>query len=363
VNEDASPDRAGLPLVESIDGLLLPLVEQLEEVVVISSAGRTSAEVQITFVNNAFTRITGYTFDEVAGLPPQFLRGWDPDWTALQDVYARLYRGDAVRANATIMCRAGQELPAEWLVLPLRNRAGEIRHFGAIARPLTQERRSGQLLHELSGRLLRVQDEERRMIARELHDSTAQDLAAVAMSLSSLQKRLEGKDANTETVLADSVAVVQQCYNEIRTLSALLHPPLLDALGLQRAVPHYVERFGQRSGLKIELEVEENLGRLGREVETALFRIVQESLGNVSRHSESLSAVVRLRRSDHSVILEVEDQGIGLPAEVRAKINDPAAAFGIGITGMRERLRQLGGALQIDSTAGGTLVRATVPLP
>src|SRR5690606_33160672 len=146
-----------------------------------------------------------------------------------------------------------------------RKRDGTISHFGAVARPLTQERRSSQLLHELSGRLLRVQDVERRSIARELHDSTAQDLAAVAMSLSSLQKRLEGRDHATETVLADSVAVVQQCYNEIRTLSALLHPPLLDALGLHRAVPHYVERFAQRSGLKIAVDMDDQLGRLGRE--------------------------------------------------------------------------------------------------
>jgi PAS domain S-box-containing protein len=250
--------------------------------------------VQITFVNSAFTRLSGFNFDEVAGLPPQFLRGWRPDWKELEHVYARLCRGEMVRANGHILCRTGAELLAEWVVLPVRNRQGEITHFGAVARPLTPERRSGQLLHELSGRLLRVQDEERRMIARELHDSTAQDLAAVAMSLSSLQKRLTGHDKNAETVLADSVAVVQQCYNEIRNLSALLHPPLLDALGLHRAVPHYVERFGQRSGLRITVEVDAQLGRLGREVETALFRIVQESLGNVSRHSESPSATVPL---------------------------------------------------------------------
>src|SRR5690606_21419762 len=220
----AALEGRALPVFESIDGLLIPLVEQLEEIVLLATAGAAPADVLITYVNSAFTRLSGFTFDEVAGLPPQFLRGWHAEWDELLSLYQRLNRGEVVRANAHIVCRSGEELAAEFVAIPIRKRDGTISHFGAVARPLTQERRSSQLLHELSGRLLRVQDVERRSIARELHDSTAQDLAAVAMSLSSLQKRLEARDGDSATVLADSVAVVQQCYNEIRNLSALLHP-------------------------------------------------------------------------------------------------------------------------------------------
>jgi len=215
-------------------------------------------------------------------------------------------------------------------------------------------------LRELSARLLQLQDEERRRIARELHDSVGQMLAALTMNLSAVQADIE-RLSKTATALADSEALVQEMSKEIRTISHLLHPPLLDEAGLSSALHWYVEGFAQRSNIQVDLQFPDDFGRLSQELETAVFRIVQESLTNVHRHSDSPVAKIRLVRSDKDVRVEVEDRGKGIPADKQYKIASTGQP-GVGIRGMRERVRQLGGNLEISSNGNGTLIVARLPL-
>lgn len=215
-------------------------------------------------------------------------------------------------------------------------------------------------LRHLTSRLLHLQDEERRRFARELHDSVGQTLAALGMNLSIVQKEI-ARMTKTAKTLSDSEALVQDMSKEIRTISHLLHPPLLDEAGLVSALHWYVEGFGQRSNIKVELGIPEHFGRLSQELETAVFRVVQECLTNIHRHSGSSIARIRIARSHHEVLVEVSDSGKGIPKEKQDEL--ALGAPGVGIAGMRERLRQLGGSLEINSDANGTIVSVHLPLP
>jgi signal transduction histidine kinase len=215
-------------------------------------------------------------------------------------------------------------------------------------------------LRELSARLLQSQDDERRRIARELHDSVGQMLAALTMNLSAVRADIE-RVTRTATTLADSEGLVQQMSTEVRTISHLLHPPLLDEAGLSSAVRWYLDGFAQRSKLKVDLDLPSDFGRLSRELETAIFRVVQECLTNIHRHSGSAIAKVRLRQRDGEVLVEVEDRGKGIPPEKQDQMATGGTP-GVGIRGMRERIRQLGGALEIVSNGTGTVVLARFPV-
>ena len=215
-------------------------------------------------------------------------------------------------------------------------------------------------LRELSARLLQLQDDERRRIARELHDSVGQMLAALNMNLSTVRADVE-RLAKTASALADSENLVQQMSTEVRTISHLLHPPLLDEAGLASALRWYVDGFVLRSKIKVALDLPEDFGRLPRESETAVFRVVQECLTNIHRHSESPIARIRLRQRDDHVTVEIEDKGKGIPPEKQEEMNSSGAP-GVGIRGMRERLRQLGGTLEIKSSGSGTIVVVELPL-
>jgi signal transduction histidine kinase len=215
-------------------------------------------------------------------------------------------------------------------------------------------------LRDLTARLMQSQDDERRRIARELHDSIGQLLAGVTMNLSAVRTDLEQlfKTANT---LADSEALIQEMNREVRTISHLLHPPLLDEAGLASALHWYVDGFTERSSIKVELEFPEDMERLSQETETAIFRMVQECLTNIHRHAKSPTARIRIMRTGSEVRVEVADQGQGIPAEKQremATLGNP----GVGVRGMRERLRQLGGSLAIDSGNQGTTVTARLPV-
>jgi signal transduction histidine kinase len=216
-------------------------------------------------------------------------------------------------------------------------------------------------LRELSARLLQLQDDERRRIARELHDSVGQMLAALNMNLSTVRADVE-RLAKTANALADSENLVQQMSTEVRTISHLLHPPLLDEAGLASALRWYVDGFVLRSKIKVALDLPEDFGRLPRESETAIFRVVQECLTNIHRHSESPIARIRLRQRDDHVKVEIEDKGKGIPPEKQEEMNSSGTP-GVGIRGMRERLRQLGGTLEFRSSGSGTLVMVELPLP
>ena len=221
--------------------------------------------------------------------------------------------------------------------------------------------RSEKALHELSARILQLQDEERRRVARELHDATAQNLAALSMNLAVLsrQRDLLGKEALA--ALRDSMVCADQCTRELRTMSYLLHPPLLDEIGLACAVREYVDGFAVRSGIRVDLDLPTALGRLPTAVETTLFRVIQESLANIHRHSGSPSAVVRLTVADGIVRMEVHDAGHGIPRE-RLGEDGGISGMGVGIRGMVERVHQLGGQLRVDTGSSGTTVTVTLPM-
>ena len=244
-----------------------------------------------------------------------------------------------------------------------------IRMFGTV-QDITEHKRaeealrvSEQSLHQLSGQLLRLQDEERRRRARELHDTTAQKLVVLLLDLKRLAAQATPLDAKAGGLLAECQALAQQCADELRTFAYLLQPPLLEELGLAAAVRDYADGFAQRSGLRVDLEVSPGLERLPPETELALFRVLQESLTNVHRHSGSKTVSIRLLRSGNEVRLEVQDAGRGLELKTESASGEKVPTkLGVGIAGMRERLRQLGGRLEIESEGQGTKVRASLRL-
>jgi two-component system NarL family sensor kinase len=217
-------------------------------------------------------------------------------------------------------------------------------------------------LRQLSGRLLQLQDEERRRIARDLHDVTGQKIAFLSMSLDRLGRLIDSRKTEVRETLAESRDVVRKIAEEIRTLSYLLHPPLLDESGLASAVRWYAEGFEKRSGIHLHVDIAAGLGRLPVDAETALFRVVQESLTNVHRYSGSASAEIRVFLVSDHVQLEVIDHGKGTKAAKSRAILDGTAPLGVGIPGMRERLHQLGGQLEVDFGTNGTRVVAIVPV-
>jgi two-component system NarL family sensor kinase len=213
--------------------------------------------------------------------------------------------------------------------------------------------------------VLHLQDEERRRIARELHDSAGQSLAALAMNVSKLETEVKAQMdtlAKTAITAADTTALVNEITTDIRTVSYLLHPPMLDEAGLGPALRWYIKGFAERSRIAVELDRPDDFGRLAKDLETAIFRVVQECLTNIVRHSESRTAKIRIIRCEGDVRVEVRDQGKGIPSE---KLKEMALAPtpGVGIRGMRERIRQLGGNLEMDSDGEGkgTVVVALLP--
>jgi PAS domain S-box-containing protein len=220
---------------------------------------------------------------------------------------------------------------------------------------ITERKRHEGSLRVLSTYLMRVQDDERRRIARELHDSTGQKLVALKMSLDLLE---EGPDSDPQRkkLVSETIKMVEEATEEIRGLSQLLHPPLLDEIGLVSAMQWLVDGFLGRGGTKVELVADGEIGRLAQNLELALFRVTQEALNNIYRHSEAKKARIELRHVDGVVTLSVSDDGKGLPKNL--DLGRPG--FGIGILGMKERLRELGGNLDISSDGKGTVVTATV---
>jgi PAS domain S-box-containing protein len=225
---------------------------------------------------------------------------------------------------------------------------------------VTEMKNAEQAIHRLSTRLLHLQDEERRRIGRELHDGLAQTVLAINLSLAQVRQSLHSSEHPAVRAIEKARGLTQQMSREIRTLSYLLHPPLLDDLGLVSALREYAQGFSERSGIDTQLYLLSEFNRLPQPVELALFRIVQESLANIQRHSGSATARIRLRQEDSLITLEVLDfgRGINLPSNGSPQAGD--ALLGVGIPGMRERIAQLGGHLEIESSSKGTTVRATI---
>jgi len=245
---------------------------------------------------------------------------------------------------------------------PQFNRDGSIAGVLGSFTNITERKRTEEALRQLSGRLLQLQDEERRRLGRELHDSLAQSVLAVNLNLAQLTQSPVVMDERSQQALAEARGILQEMSREIRTLSYLLHPPLLDELGLVSAIKEYAQGYSARCGIQLEVDLQTDFGRLPQETETALFRIVQESLSNIQRHSGSLTAQIRLRGSSSSITLEVTDQGQGIKKSDGEPRDGAGMRLGVGILGMRERVAQLGGTLAIESTPSGTTVQATIPV-
>jgi signal transduction histidine kinase len=220
---------------------------------------------------------------------------------------------------------------------------------------------SERSLRELSSHLLRLQDEERRRLGRDLHDSVGQYLAVLKMGLDSLKGDMEASGEGADSRILECVALAEESIKEVRTISYLLYPPMLEEMGLKTAIPWYLEGFGKRSGIETKLEMPAESIRLPRDVEVAVFRVLQESLTNVHRHSQSPSAHVRMQIKDGTILLEIKDCGKGLPNDFLEETRESSRTLGVGLRGMRERMRQLGGQLELSSSAVGTTVLARVP--
>ena len=268
---------------------------------------------------------------------------------------------DRLRNVAELQQKA-QALETEKALLQVLRQTKE-----ALEREVADRREAQRKLHdselslrELSAHLLRTQDAERRRLGRELHDTVGQYLAVLKMGLQSLNSRHSAQDDVAAKQMADCLNLVDQSIQELRTMSYLLYPPMLEEMGLKTAILWYVEGFAARSGIDVQLDICPDLSRLPREVELTSFRVLQESLTNVHRHAASSTAHIRLRVEDGSLHLEIKDSGKGIPKDVLEASRDTLGTLGVGLRGMNERVRQLGGTLALLSD-GGTTVKVSLP--
>lgn len=321
----------------------------------------------ILYANASFARILGAPLAEVIASPIQkyFSRQEQVKLNALIEAG---FEGESA-GELNLVGPSGRRHLVRFSLSPVRDSA--LRMICAIATDLTEisganeALKAGEdMLRNLSGRLLRLQDEERRRISRDLHDVTGQKLALLSMDLSAILSS-KGLPKNTEAhrLVAESMALSNEVNKEIRTLSYVLHPPLLDELGLSSAVQWFTQGFENRTGIRVAVDIPQGFVRLAPDAEVALFRIVQESLSNVHRYSGSPTAYVRARSDNGNVTLEIGDFGKGMTDDQKLAGRNPEVTLGVGIQGMKERVRQLMGTLEITSQPDkGTLVTAILPI-
>jgi len=375
-------------------GLLASIVDSSSDAIV----SKTLAGV-ITSWNTGAERLFGYTANEAIGQHISMVIPLDRR-DEETSILMRLSQGDRIEHFDTIRLRKdGTAIEVSLSISPVRDAAGTIIGASKIARDIggrkqverelhdseqrfraladaldtqvqfrTQElrRRNEEVLQQsdqlrdLSARLMHIQDEERRHIARELHDSAGQNLAVLGMTLARLQDDAKHDPARLTKSIKEAEDLVRVLIKEIRTTSYLLHPPMLDETGLSSALRWYADGLAERSGLSIELNIPDDFERLSPEMELAIFRLVQECLTNIHRHSGSKTAVIRIAREGDTIHAEVRDQGKGMSQERLAEIQ--SQGVGVGIRGMRERVRQAHGELSIDSNALGTKITAIFPI-
>jgi PAS domain S-box-containing protein len=311
--------------------------------------------------NPGAERIKGYTAEEIIGqhfsrfYPEEDIRKGKPAKQLKRAIEEGRFEDEGWRVR-----RDGSRFWADVVITPVLDSEGQLQGFSKVTRDITDRKQAEENLRALSGRLLQVQDEERRRMARELHDSAGQIVAAMGMILAQLEKEATQIKPHAANLIKQTQDLVVDLSKEIRTVSHLLHPPLLDELGLASALRTYVEGFAERSKIKVVLSISHDCGRLNPDSETAIFRLVQECLTNIHRHSGSRVATIHILRSGDAIWIEVRDAGRGIPPEKRAEM-DATGNAGVGIRGMRERMRQLGGALEISSSEYGTRVSARLP--
>jgi PAS domain S-box-containing protein len=329
----------------------------------------TGSSGEIQFANQAATKMFGISLEEARGKTTAELElitigedGTEIPFT-MRPGQRVIRTGQATKEEVIGWRRRGSE-KVLWTFVsarPLWNNDGIITGVLATFTDITERQRAEDALHLLSTQLLKLQDDERRRLGRRLHGSLAQSVLAINLNLAQATKSANGISEKARRALGEARSLLQEMSLEIRTMSYLLHPPLLDELGLVSAIKEYVDGFVQRSGIKLELDLPRSFGRLPQQAETALFRVVQESLSNIQRHSGSEAAKISMRGDANGIRLEVSDQGHGMgqgPIDLRSTSR---VRLGVGILGMRERVIQLGGKLEIESTPSGTTVRATIP--
>lgn len=255
----------------------------------------------------------------------------------------------------------GSRFWASVIITAIRDARGQLLGFGKVTRDLTERKCAEEQLRELSQSLLKLQDEERGRLGRELHDAVGQYLVAAKMTLDGVLSEKTFDEKQMRAQLSDCSQVIERTIREVRTLSYLLYPPMLEEMGLPSAMRWHLDGFAQRSGIIMTRDIEE-IGRLPKDVELALFRVFQESLTNLHRHSGSRVAHVRFHIAEKTAVLEIRDQGKGLPDHLSQFTATSLSKVGVGIRGMYERMRQLGGEFSVASNGRGTTVRATVPL-
>jgi PAS domain S-box-containing protein len=336
------------------------LVETIEE-----GAATLSDDGTVLYSNKSFAAFFGVPLEKFIGTPLyNFVSGNDAEFLKTLILGAKLA---STRGEIRLLRRSGKPRTIRLTLSP--NRELGLEAICAVATELTEIvdanealRVTETSLRQLSARLLQLQDEERRRIARDLHDVTGQKVAVLSMSLDRLARLTAQSKSETQESIKESRDTVGQIGEEIRTLSYILHPPLLDECGLASAVHWYAEGFQKRSGIKLEVAIDADVPRLSIDAETTLFRVVQESLTNVHRYSGSSAAKIKISQDSGEVQLEIIDYGHGIKTgAARAKLDGPAP-LGVGIPGMRERLHQLGGSLSVDFGTNGTRVAATLPV-
>jgi PAS domain S-box-containing protein len=319
----------------------------------------------ITSWNQGAARIKGYSAREIVGKHFSVFYCQEDVRAGRPEELLKIAAAEGrVEDEGWRVRKDGSRFWADVVITALRDEDGNLKGFSKVTRDVTERRTYEEALRELSGQLLRLQDEERRRLARELHDSTAQTLAALSLNLALVKQRAGGlDDPRAAKALAESMELADQASREIRTLSYLLHPPMLDEAGLPHALRWYADGFANRTGIKVDVHLSPELHRFPAEVETALFRIAQECLTNIHRHSGSPTATVLLTADSGRVALKVADGGKGVPDDVIHEGRGNPAALGVGIPGMRERVRQLGGHLDLKHGNPGTVVEVVLPFP
>jgi PAS domain S-box-containing protein len=308
--------------------------------------------------NDSFVRIMEFSRKESIGRTSSELGLWS-GLNDRDDILNEFKQAGRVQSKQiTLQTKLGRHLTVNYSAELIE--VGGRKCLLSVYEDITERKRAEEELRRLSGQLLRSQDEERRNIARDLHDSTGQNLVVLAASLAQLQASIPLTSRKSRKLVSESRALADQCIREVRTLSYILHPPMLEEAGLEDAICLYAEGFTKRSGIQVQLEVSPQFGRLDRDAELTLFRVVQEGLTNIRRHSGGLQANIRIGRDHGKITLEISDNGGGIPENQRnGKL---PLGLGVGIASMQERVKFIGGRLDIESGCCGTLVRVTVPV-
>ena len=310
---------------------------------------------RIVYWNRGAERLYGWSSEEAIGRLAHDLLGTKAPLPVSADGTSDRWEGELHQTR-----RDGSQITVESRWTALRDGKGNFSGWLEINKDVTARKRAEDAARRLSGRLLSLQDDERRRIARELHDSLGQYLVSVKVNLDLLARTID--DERQNELLAQCSSVTDQCLAETRTISHLLHPPLLDEAGFESAARWYVEGFAQRSEFNVELDIPQDLPRLDRDVETALFRVLQEALTNVHRHSGGSSVRIQMTLDSNQVRLEISDDGRGMPPERLERFREEGSSTGVGLAGMRERVWELNGSLDIASSSSGTTITVTIPV-